>query len=278
MKAATLPANGANIPRIGLGTSRLRDETCIRSVNDALELGYRHIDTAHMYGNEVEVGRAIKGSGVARGDIFITTKVLPDNIGAGKLQDSGKQSLERLGLDHVDLLLIHWPNPRIKLSESIAALCDAKSQGLAKNIGVANFTIAMVEEAVHLAATHGEKLATNQCEYHPRLNQDRLLSTCRKHGIVLVSYCPVGQGNMLGDATVAAIARKIGRTPAQVVLRWHMQQDGVAAIPKSSSRAHLAENLDIFGFELSAEDMRNLSGLAVPNGRIVNPGFGPQWD
>ena len=129
-----------------------------------------------------------------------------------------------------------------------------------------------------LAASHGETLATNQCEYHPRLNQDRLLATCRKHGIVLVSYCPVGQGRSLEDATVQGIARKVGRSAAQVVLRWHMQQDGVAAIPKSSSRAHLAENLDVFGFELSGTDMHALSALAVPNGRIVNPGFGPKWD
>ena len=271
MKAPTLPANGANLPRIGLGTSRLKEDVCIRSVSDALELGYRHVDTAHMYGNEVEVGRAIKASAVPRGEIFVTTKVLPDNIGSGKLQDSAQQSLERLGLDHVDLLLIHWPNPRVPLAESIGALCDAKKRGFARNIGVANFTIDMVEAAVPLAASHGEKLATNQCEYHPRLNQDRLLATCRRHGIVLVSYCPVGQGRTLEVATVQDIARKVGRTPAQVVLRWHMQQDGVAAIPKSSSRAHLAENLDVFGFELSGEDMQALSALAVPNGRILSP-------
>ena len=210
MKSPTMPANGANLPRIGLGTSRLKDDVCIRSVTDALELGYRHIDTAHMYGNEVEVGRAIKASAVPRGEIFVTTKVLPDNIGSGNLQDSAKQSLDRLGLDHVDLLLIHWPNPRIPLAESIAALCDAKKRGFARNIGVANFTIDMVEVAVPLAASHGETLATNQCEYHPRLNQDRLLATCRKHGIVLVSYCPVGQGRSLEDATVQGIARKVG--------------------------------------------------------------------
>jgi diketogulonate reductase-like aldo/keto reductase len=213
-----------------------------------------------------------------RDDIFVTTKVLPDNIRSGALQDSARRSLDRLGFDAVDLLLIHWPNAKVPLSESIAALCDARQMGLARNIGVANFTIAMVEEAVALAARHGEKIATNQVEYHPRLNQDRLLATCRKHGIVLVSYCPVGQGNILDDPSVTGVARRHGRSPAQVVLRWHVQQDGVAAIPKSASRDHLAENLAVFDFELTAEDMAALSALAVPNGRIINPSFGPKWD
>jgi diketogulonate reductase-like aldo/keto reductase len=253
-KAPRLVAAGVNIPAIGLGTSRLRGDTCVRSILDAIDLGYRHIDTADMYGNEADVGEAIKRSRVPRSELFVTTKVLPDNLARGALQDAARRSLGRLGFDYVDL------------------------SGLARHIGVANFTVAMLEQAVSLAAGHGETIATNQVEYHPRLNQDRVLAACSARGVVLVSYCPVGQGNCLDDPTVVAIAKDVSRTPAQVVLRWHVQQDGVAAIPKSSSRAHLAENLSVFDFELSPDQMAALSRMAVPNGRIINPSFGPAWD
>ena len=279
--AATVPrleANGAHIPAIGLGTSRLRNDDCVRAVATALELGYRHIDTAVMYGNEVEVGEGLRVSGLARDAVFVTTKVLPAEIAPGALQASAHQSLAHLKLDYVDLLLIHWPNASIPLADSIAALCDAKSHGLARNIGVANFTATMLDEAVRLAATHGMKIATNQCEYHPRLSQVKLLDACRRHGTVLVSYCPLGQGQLMTDETVTSIARQLDRSPAQVVLRWHMQQQGVAAIPKSSSGAHLRDNLDIFGFSLSDDDMRALKGLARPNGRIISPSFAPDWN
>ena len=276
--APKLPANGANIPALGLGTFRMRDDVCTQAVGAALEIGYRHIDTAVMYANEAAVGQAIAASSVPRSEIFLTTKVLPDEIGAGALQKSAEGSLKRLGLDFVDLLLIHWPNARIPLAESIEALCDVKKRGLARNIGVANFTIALVEEAVAIAGRHGETLATNQCEYHPRFNQDPLIATCRKHGIAFVSYCPVGQGRIVDDPVIVGIAARLGRTPAQVVLRWHMQQPGVAAIPKSATPAHQAANLAIFDFALTDEDMQALSGLAVPNGRLVNPPFAPTWD
>ena len=245
LRAPTLPANGANIPALGLGTFRMRDDACIRAVGAAIDMGYRHIDTAVMYANEVEVGKAIAATSVPRSEIFLTTKVLPDEIGAGALQTSAEGSLGRLGLDYVDLLLIHWPNARIPLAESIEALCDVKKRGLARNIGVANFTMGMVDEAVMIA---------------------------------FVSYCPVGQGRIVDDPVIVNIAARHRRTPAQVVLRWHMQQSGVAAIPKAATPAHQAQNLTIFDFALSDEDMSALSGLAVPNGRLISPAFGPKWD
>ena len=273
-----LDAHGANLPALGLGTSKLRDAECRRAVTTALELGYRAIDTAVMYGNEVEVGEGLRASGLPRAELFVTTKVLPTDIDAGALQSSAQASLERLKLDQIDLLLIHWPNRAIPLARSSEALCDARRRGLTRAIGVANFPSALLDEAVRLAATHGEALATNQCEYHPRLAQETLLAACRRHGVVLVSYCPLGQGRLMSEPVITAIAARHGRTPAQVVLRWHLQQPGVAVIPKSASRAHLAENLDSFGFALSPEDMEALHALAAPNGRIINPASGPDWD
>ncbi len=278
LAAPMLKANGAEIPAIGLGTSRLLGADCVRAVETALSVGYRHIDTAVMYRNETEVGEALRGSGLRRDEIFVTTKVLPGDIGAGDLQKSARASLGRLGLDDVNLLLIHWPNKAIPLKDSVAALCDARKQGLARNIGVANFPTAMLDASVRLAAEHGEKLVANQCEYHPRLDQTKLLAASRAHGVALVSYCPVGQGAFLSDGAIAAVAKRHGKTPAQVILRWHMQQPGVAAIPRSAQRAHQIENIDVFDFDLSADEMKAVSSLASPNGRIIRPASEPDWD
>jgi diketogulonate reductase-like aldo/keto reductase len=279
LSAATtrLPIPGAQIPAIGLGTFRLTGASAVQSIAGALTLGYRHIDTAAMYENEAEVGEGLRASGVARDQVFITTKVWTTNIARGDLQASAQASLARLKLDQVDLLLIHWPNKAIPLAESIEALCDAKSRGYARNIGVANFPAAMLDDAVRLAAKHGEKIATNQCEYHPRLSQTKVLEACRNHGVVFVSYSPLGQGSLMADAAIGAIATRLGKTPSQIVLRWHVQQ-GVAAIPKAGSAGHQRDNLDVFGFALSEEDMRALSALGNPDGRLVKPGFAPEWD
>ena len=275
--ATRLPIPGAQIPAIGLGTFRLTGASAVQSIAGALSLGYRHIDTAAMYENEAEVGEGLRASGVARDQVFITTKVWTTNIAKGDLQASAQASLARLKLDQVDLLLIHWPNKDIALAESIEALCDAKSRGYARNIGVANFPAAMLDDAVRLAASHGEKIATNQCEYHPRLSQAKVLEACRQHGVVFVSYCPLGQGRMTDDDAIAPIAARHGKTPSQIVLRWHVQQ-GVVAIPKAGSAGHQRDNLDVFGFTLPDEDMRAISTLAKPDGRLVQPGFAPEWD
>jgi diketogulonate reductase-like aldo/keto reductase len=281
MSAAKIPvisSNGAHIPAIGLGTFRLRGADCARAVESALSVGYRHLDTAVMYDNETEVGQGLKNSGLSRDDVFVTTKVLPDNIGPGDLQTSARGSLKRLALEQTDLLLIHWPNKSIPLEGSIGALCDVKKQGMTRHVGVANFPTALLASAVEIAARHGEKLVANQCEYHPGLDQTKLLAACRSHGIAFVSYCPVGQGSTLANPAIAAIATRLGKTPGQIVMRWHMQQPGVAAIPKSGQVKHQSENIDVFDFELSDADMKALSSLASPSGRLVKPPFAPVWD
>ena len=273
--AQTVEVNGAAIPAIGLGTFKLTGEGCSQAVKWALEAGYRHIDTARMYDNEREVGAGLKAGGVERDDIFVTTKVWLDDIGPGDLERSAEASLKRLGLDQVDLLLIHWPNASVPLKDSTAALCRAKSRGLARHIGVSNYTAAMLDETVALAT---EPLVANQVEYHPYLAQGAVQAACRRHGMALTAYCPLGRSSVFDDPVLKGIADAHGRSVSQIVLRWHMQQPGVVAIPKSGSRHHIADNLDVFGFELAADEMSRISGLARPDGRVIDPPFAPAWD
>ena len=271
-------AGGASIPAIGYGTWPLKGEECARSVAVALECGYRHIDTAAMYENEAAVGEGLRASGVPRDQIWVTTKVWWDSIADGPLQRSAEASLERLGIDQLDLLLIHWPSKTVALSESIRALNDAKRRGLTRHIGVSNFPSRMLDEAASLSDA---PIVVNQCEYHPYLDQSKVLAACRRHGAALVAYCPLGRGTVGGvlqEPVVREIADRMGRTPAQVILRWHIQQPGVVAVPKSGNPKRIAENLDVFGFELADADMCRLSGLARADGRVVNLAFAPEWD
>lgn len=268
-----IDANGAHIPALGFGTWQLRDEACIAAVGAALACGYRHIDTARMYANETAVGQGLRGSGLKRDDIFVTTKVWRDDIGAGALERSAEKSLRDLGLDAVDLLLIHWPNAAIPLKESIAALCNARRRGLARNIGVSNFPVALLDEAVALAT---EPLVANQCEYHPRLDQSAVIAACNRRGLAFVSYSPLGKGGLLDDPVLTGIARRLGRKPSQIVLRWHLQQ-GVAAVPRSGSDAHIRDNFGVFDFALTADDMVAISALRRRDGRMVDTGW-VAWD
>jgi diketogulonate reductase-like aldo/keto reductase len=271
-------AHGARIPALGLGTWPMKGETCEAAVAAALGAGYRHIDTAAMYGNEAEVGRGLKASGVARDDVWVTTKVWRDEIGAGALQASAEASLKRLGLSNVDLLLIHWPNEAIPLANSIKVLCDAKRRGLTRHIGVSNFPTGMLREAVRLAS---EPLVTNQIEYHPHLDQSKVLAVARELGVSVTSYCPLGRGDVGGvmaEPVVKAMAAQHKKTPAQIVLRWHIQQPGVIAVPKSATPSRLAENIAIADFALSDKEMSALFDLARPNGRVVNLAHAPTWD
>ena len=273
--AHRVAAHGAHIPALGFGTWQLTGDVCIAAVEAALACGYRHVDTARMYDNEREVGQALRSSGVARDDIFVTTKVWYEDIGAGALEKSAEESLGRLSLDQVDLLLIHWPNAKIPLRESIGALCAARRRGLARHIGVSNFPVALLDEAVALA---GEPLVANQCEYHPWLDQSALIAACRRHGLAFTSYCPLGRGDVAAEPAIAAIAERLRRTPSQVVLRWHVQQEGVVAIPRSRSPDHIAENFGIFDFALTTDDMGAVSALQRANRRLTNPGWSPRWD
>jgi diketogulonate reductase-like aldo/keto reductase len=269
-------ANGANIPAIGLGTWTLDGEAATRLVADAIQSGYRHVDTAAMYDNEAAVGAGLRASGLSRDQVFLTTKVWPSDIADGDLQRSVEASLKRLQVDRVDLALIHWPSRTIPLAESIRALNEVKDRGLARHIGVSNFTVTLVDEAVALSR---HPLACNQIEYHPFLNQDRLLAACRGHGMAVVSYCPLARGaELFPEPAVTAAAERHGKTPAQIVLRWQVQQEGVVAIPRSSNAERVAQNLRVFDFALETDEMAALDALRARQHRICDFEFSPEWD
>lgn len=271
-----LNANGAKIPAIGFGTWPLKDEACVDMVSRALRAGYRHIDTAAFYGNEREVGEGIRQSGVAREDIFLTTKIWYSDIADGDLQRSVESSLELLEDNAVDLALIHWPSATVSLQEAIGALNDVKTRGLARNIGVSNFTNAMVDEAASISA---QPLSCNQVENHPYLDQSKMRATCAKHGMALIAYCPLGRGgDLFQERVIVDAARNHSKSSAQIVLRWHVQHDGGGAIPKTSTPERLQENLDVFDFCLSSEEMKAISSLGAANKRICDFDFSPAWD
>jgi len=278
MSAATLPtlsAHGAEIPVLGFGTSQLGN--CAGIVAAALKLGYRHVDTAWKYGTEEGVGEGIKASGVPRREIFLCTKVSHEYLRAADFARSVEQSLKRLQTDYVDLLHVHWPSTDgIPLAETMGALAKAKWEGKARHIGVANFNIALTEEAMRLCP---EPLVTLQAEYHPYLDQSKMLAFCRKAGLVFTAYCPLGRGRLFKDPVIAEIARAKGRTVAQVALRWLVQQGNIAPIPRSSNPQHMAESLDVFSFTLTDDEMKRIIALRRPDGRIANPaGRAPKWD
>lgn len=270
-------ARGATIPALGLGTWELTGSVAERAVADALELGYRHLDTAQAYGNEREVGRAIEGSGVPREALFLTTKVWPDRYGPARFADSVRRSLERLGTDHVDLLLLHWPRfEGTTLERTIELLNRARERGWSRHIGVSNFTTALLARA---ARASDAPIAVNQIEYHPFLDQKAVLEEARDLGIAITAYSPLARGRVPGNETLAEIGDAHGKSAAQVALRWLVQQRGVAAIPRTSKREHAAENLAIFDFELSDEEMERIGRLAEPGGRVIDPdGLAPDWD
>jgi len=267
-------ANGARIPAIGLGTWELSGRACGRVVEQALRLGYRHIDTAQVYDNEREVGDGLRASGVRRDDVFVTTKIWTNHFAPHDLERSLKESLVRLRLPAVDLVLLHWPNSHVPLEETLGALAHAKRMGLARHIGVSNFTVALIEKAVALS---GEPLVCNQVEYHPYLDQTRVREACARHGMAVVAYSPVAKGRIKDDATLVRIGRAHGKTAAQVCLRWLVQQN-VSAIPRTSRLERLSENIDIFDFALSDEEMARIFEMGTTKGRLTDYGFAPKWD
>jgi 2,5-diketo-D-gluconate reductase B len=270
-----LDVQGQSMPALGFGTWKLRDAECVRSVDFALNNGYRHVDTAQVYENEAEVGEGIKKSGVARSDIFLTTKVWRDNFSEKRVIESVEESLKKLQTDYVDLLLVHWPFPEVSIVELVEGVMAAQEQGKAKLIGVSNFTTAQMEEARIIS---GGKVCNNQVEYHPYLNQTPVYDYTQKNGMVMTAYSPIARGKVLDDAVLKEIGLKHGKSAGQVTLRWFMQQDNVAAIPKSATPENIKSNINIFDFELSDEEMNKISALAKPDGRQVNPDFAPKWD
>jgi diketogulonate reductase-like aldo/keto reductase len=267
-------ANGAKIPAIGLGTWELRGRTCARLVEQAVRLGYRHIDTAQAYDNEREVGEGLRASGIRRDEMFVTTKVWTTHFAPNDLERSVKESLAKLHLSEVDLLLLHWPNSRVPLAETLGALARVKQLGMARHIGVSNFTVALIEEAV---AACPEPLVCDQVEYHPYLDQTKVKEGCARHGMAVVAYSPIAKGRIKSDRTLARIGQTHGKSAAQVCLRWLVQQN-VAAIPRTSRIERLSENIDIFDFALSDDEMRLISRMGSSKGRLTDFGFAPKWD
>ncbi|MBB5606049.1 MULTISPECIES: 2,5-didehydrogluconate reductase DkgB [unclassified Janthinobacterium] len=265
------------IPEIGLGTFRLQGQVVIDSVTTGLEVGYRHIDTAQIYGNEAEVGQAIAASGVARDELFVTTKIWIDSLQRDKLIPSLKDSLHKLQLEQLDLTLIHWPSPNdaTPVAEYMAALAEAKAQGLTRSIGVSNFTNAQLQQAI--ATVGAAEIATQQIEIHPFLQNRKVIDFVRSQGIHITAYMPLAYGKVVTDPVIAAIAAKHGVTPAQVALNWSLQQ-GFAVIPSSTKRANLEANLHFTRITLSPEEMAQIATLERGE-RLANPdGIAPAWD
>jgi diketogulonate reductase-like aldo/keto reductase len=257
-------AGDVAVPVVGLGTWQLRDGSAQALVEQALELGYRHIDTAQIYGNEQDVGAALAATGVSRSEIFVTTKVWIDRFAEGDLQRSVDESLRKLRVPQVDLLLLHWPKPSPALAVTMAALNNVYDRGLTRAIGLSNFPSAVMARA---AAASEAPIATNQVEYHPYLSQKTLIAKARAAGTAITAWSPLAQGKVADDLVLAEIGQAHGKTAGQVTLRWQVQQ-GVITIPRTRSPARLAENFDIFDFALSDAEMARIFALARPDGRL----------
>ena len=267
-------AHGARIPIVGFGSMRLKEEAGTRAIESAIRLGYRHIDTAAFYGNEREVGQAIRASGVPRQELFLTTKVRDNNLKADDFARSVDNSLKLLDLPSVDLLLIHWPNPQVPAAESIGALNKAKRDGLTRHIGVCNYTVALLEEAWRHTK---EPLVTNQIEVHPFLDQTKVIAATRGRGMSVTAYCPIARGRVPGNPVLERVGKAHGKTASQVSLRWLTQQ-GIIVIPGSGKPERQKENFEVLDFTLSPAEMNEIAGLKQAGTRVVNPPQAPKWD
>ena len=269
-----IEAHGARIPQIGFGTMTLKGDVCVQAVKAALQMGYRHIDTAWFYGNEKEVGEGLRQSGVKREDIFLCTKVRETHLEPEKFRQSARRKPCQFATAFVDLLLIHWNNKEIPFKTSIGALCKAKKDGFAKHVGVANFTSKMLDEAW---AVTTEPLVCNQIEVHPFINQDKVLAASKKHGMAVVAYVPIARGKVPGAEVLESIGKAHGKSAAQISLRYLVQL-GCVPIPRTANPAHMKENMDVFDFALSDAEMAELKKLNAANMRVVNPPHAPVWD
>jgi len=257
-------AGGARIPKLGLGTWQNRGESCTRSVRTALEAGYRHVDTAQVYDNEAAVGEGIAAADVDREEIFLTTKVWRSNLHAPDVYETVRASLDRLDTDYVDLLLIHWPHPRVSFEETLSAMAELRDEGLVEHLGVSNFTRSQLQEARGVVDA---PIVTDQVQYHPYVDQSDLLEFCVASDVALTAYSPLSRGGVLDDEVLATIGDRYGKSPAQVALRWLVQQEPVVAIPKASSREHIEANLAVFAFSLTGEEMARIDDLTGSIGR-----------
>jgi 2,5-diketo-D-gluconate reductase B len=267
-----LTVQGTGIPRIGLGTWLLDGREATEGVRDALEIGYRHIDTARAYGNEAEVGAAIAASGVDRREIFLTTKIGPSDAEPARLMRAAEESLGALGTDYVDLLLLHWPTDRVPLEHTLEALRQLQEQGKIRHPGVSNFPAGMLERALEITP-----LLADQVEYHPFLAQDALLQLAAERDLTLTAYSPLARGKVGRDRTLAEIGEEHGKSAGQVALRWLVEQPNVTAVPKASSHERRVENIDIFDFELTGRDRERIAALPKDD-REIDPSWAPDWD
>ena len=273
-KAPIVEALGARIPQIGLGTMTLKGDVCVQTIKTALQMGYRHIDTAAHYGNETENGDGFRASGLKRDEVFITTKIRQDDAMPDDFARMVDTSLANLKLPWVDLLLIHWPSKTVPIKLTIGALCKAKKEGKAKHVGVSNFTTALLDEA--WAAT-SEPLVCNQIEAHPFINQDKVVAACKKRSMAVVAYVPIARGKVPGAEVLERIGKSHSKTAAQISLRYLIER-GLIPIPRTANPAHLKENLEVFDFKLSDAEMAELKALNATNMRVVNPPHAPVWD
>jgi diketogulonate reductase-like aldo/keto reductase len=266
MTAETVTVRGVDVPAVGLGTWRLRGDDCRRAVETALELGYRHVDTAQAYGNERAIGDAIEGSSVDRDDLVLTTKLDGGSRRGEAVRRSVRESLDRLGTDYLDLLLIHWPNGRppfspvrlpgaTPLAETLSAMSELVDAGLVRQVGVSNFDVRLLDRARRLSDA---PIVADQVQFHPYWDQRRLLSYCRRNGVLVTAYSPLCHGGVLDDDRLARVGRRYDKTPAQVAIRWVIQHEGIHAIPKATSRDHLAANIDVFDFDLTEAEMERI--------------------
>lgn len=264
----------ANVPVLGFGTWQLTGDTCIKAVRFALDLGYRHIDTAQIYENETEVGAALKASGVDRSSLFVTTKLWTTHFKRQDVLSSTEESLRKLQMPYVDLLLIHWPSTEVPLRETLDAMQELIAQGKTRMIGISNFPVALMRDAVEAC---NAPIVNNQVEYHALLSQAPVLEYAKKHNIIITAYSPLARGKLLSNPVLTSIGEKYGKTSGQVALRWLISQPGVLAIPKAASIENAKRNIEIFDFKLTPQEQASIDALRG-NGRIINPSFAPKWD
>ena len=267
-----MQVRGVEIPELGFGTWQITGRDCVEAVRDALAAGYRHLDTAAVYDNEAEVGRGLAASGVDRPDVWLTTKVWMDDLDPKPLRRSAERSLSALGTDYLDLLLIHWPNPDVPLARTLEAMAGLRDEGSVREIGVSNFPAGQFRQAIEIGGVF-----TNQVEYHPFLGQAKLLSICEQEDAMLTAYAPLAHGKAVDHPVLEEIGRAHGKSPGQVALRWLIEQERVAAVPKASSPERRRENLDVFDFELSQDERARIDALPKDQ-RDFSPAWAPDWD
>jgi 2,5-diketo-D-gluconate reductase B len=267
-----LEIQGSTVPKLGFGTWEILGRDCEEAVTDALEIGYRHIDTAQAYDNEAEVGKALAAGGVPRKELFLTTKLWREEFAPDRVRPAAEGSLERLQVECVDLLLLHWPNDAVPLEQTLGALVQLREDGLIRHFGVSNFPAGMLREALAIAP-----IFADQVEFHPFLGQDALVELAAEKDFMVTAYSPLARGRVLGDETLRAIGEAHGKTAGQVALRWLLDKPNVATIPKASSHERRLENFEVFDFELTDEDRATIDALPK-DARILDPGFAPDWD